>query len=147
MPEIQTDDLLKQLIAASDISSFLAEQQQHQIDIPLSDFLNSLLEQKKLVKKSVIKKSELDANYAYQLFNGHRTDPSQDIVIQLAIGMSLNLAETQKLLHIAHKPPLYVKIKRDAVIIHAINESLDVNQTNELLHRYQLETLSHKQSK
>lgn len=144
MADIKTDDLLKQLLDASDIDSFLSEHKQNQIDITLSEFLNGLLEQKKLSKADVIGKSGLSENYAYQIFSGKKANPSQNKVIQLAIGMSLNLIEVQKLLHIAKLPQLYVKVKRDSVIIHAINEQLNIMQTNELLHHYQLDLLSNE---
>ena len=67
----------------------------------LTEYLELLLNEKGLRKSDVIKRSNIDKNYAYQIFNGNKTHPSRDKMIALAIGMGLNVLETRKLLKIA----------------------------------------------
>jgi len=77
----------------------------------LTEYLSYLFEYNNLKKAEVIKSSGLTGAYGYQIFDGRR-EPSRDKVIQLAIGFSLNLEETKKLLKCAGQGELYPKIKR-----------------------------------
>jgi transcriptional regulator with XRE-family HTH domain len=80
----------------------------------------------------VIKRAGIERTYGYQLFNGTR-NPSRDKVIQIALGLGLDVDETQKLLQVAKKSPLYVKIKRDAAIIYCIVHKMDFAKTQDML--------------
>lgn len=48
--------------------------------------------------------------------------PSRDKLIQLAIGLELDVEDTQTLLKMGGMAPLYAKIKREAAIIFCINK-------------------------
>ena len=78
--------------------------------------------------------------YAYQIFSGLRV-PERKKLLCLAIGMSLNLDETQTLLKCAGYSQLYVKLPFDSIIIYGICKKFSVVQINELLFEYELETL------
>lgn len=111
--------------------------------IPNTDFvqkINEHLEHKKMKKSDLIKKTSLDRNYTYQIFSGERT-PGKDKVLQLCLALNLSLEETNRLLALSGNAPLYVKVKRDAVIMFAIKENYSVLKTNELLFEHQLEAL------
>ena len=128
-----TDDLIKDLESARNIDDYISSNKIHFADISLSDYLHKLLKEKKLIKADVIKRSELQQNYAYQIFNGVK-NPTRDKVLCIAFGMGLNLAETQQLLKSCGLPFLYAKHKRDSIIIFAVNKQLNLIQTNELLY-------------
>ena len=111
--------------------------------VPHTDFvleMNELLEKKQVIKSDVIKKTTLDRTYTYQMFSGERL-PSKDKVIQLALALNCTVQETDRLLSLSNNASLYVKVKRDAIIMFAINENYSVLQTNELLLEHHFDEL------
>jgi transcriptional regulator with XRE-family HTH domain len=95
---------------------------------------------KELVPEQVIRKAGIERSYGHQLFNGTRK-PSRDKVIQLAFGLGLDLDETQKMLQLAQKSPLYPKIKRDAAIVYCLTHDKDIMETQTMLHSLDLTLL------
>ena len=106
----------------------------------LGEMLKRLQEEKSLRKTDVIKRSELSEVYAYQIFSGQR-HPDRKKLLCLAVGMSLDLEETQTLLKCAGYAPLYVKLPFDSVVAYGICKQLSVIQINEILFDNNLETL------
>lgn len=88
----------------------------------------------------VIKAASIDRTYGHQIFNGTRR-PSRDKLLQLAFGFGLKVEETQRLLRLAEKNPLYPKIKRDAAILHSLAEGKSLMETQELLQSLELTIL------
>lgn len=82
-------------------------------------------------KSEVIRKANLDKNYAYQIFSGTRTNPSRNKILMLAFGMGLTVPETRKLLKVCNLTDLYPRSPRDSVIIFCLNNKLSLIQTNE----------------
>ena len=106
-----------------------------------AEYLEFLIENKKLRKSEIITRSNLDKNYAYQIFNGTKTNPSRDKVLMLAFGMGLDFNETAVLLKYARLPELYVRDPRDSIIIFCLENHLNLIQTNEQLMDNGLEIL------
>ena len=129
-----TDELMEALNQSSSIEEYINTEQDYLIDSALSDYLNQLLEEKSLKKSTVIKNSELNEIYGYQIFSGKRI-PSRDKLISISFGMNLSLDETQALLKYAGFAPLYPKQKRDSLLIWGKNHQFSIYQINELLHR------------
>lgn len=132
--EKETTDLYKELITEKDIKRFADDNQVLFLDQPLTDYLSQLLKSYKMIKAEVIKRSGLNGVYGYQIFDGRR-EPSRDKVLQLAIGFGLDLEEVKKLLKCAGLGELYPRIKRDALLIHAINNSMSIDETEALLYK------------
>lgn len=128
-----TEELLNILKSKRDYSEFLRQEIDELYFASISEYLEILLAQKKLKKGDVINKSNLDKSYAYQIFNGNKTNPSRDKLIMLAFGMELNLEETRKLLKISNVSDLYIRNPRDSAIIFCIENKLDLIRTNEKL--------------
>lgn len=135
-----TDELLKELSQADNINDFLLSNEANFTDVTLSEYLSNLLNEKGLSKSEVIKQSYLSDIYAYQIFSGVKK-PTRNKVLCLAFAMGLNVTETQQLLKSCSLPFLYAKHRRDSIIIFAINKSLDVLRTNELLYESGEDTL------
>lgn len=127
-----TNNLLNILITDKNIHSYLDSNSNHFLSLSFSEYLTYLLEKKKLKKSEVISDSQLQVNYAYEIFSGKKT-PSRDKVIQLCFGFHLNLDEAQRLLNIAGVGSLYAKIQRDSIIIHCFAHSKNIFECNELL--------------
>lgn len=130
----ETTDLFEELMAEKDIERFADDNHAIFIKQPLTEYLSQLLKSNKLKKADVIKRSGLNGVYGYQIFDGRR-EPSRDKIIQLAIGFCLDLEKTKKLLKCAGLGELYPRIKRDALLIHAINNSMSIDETEALLYK------------
>lgn len=125
-----TEDLLKTLLRTDEYSQF-QELKDNGI-VSLAEHLDALLDQKETSKAEVIYRARLDTVYGYQIFNGTRK-PSRDKLLQLAFGFPLTYKETLTLLRIAGVYSLYVRRRRDSIIIFALNKGFSLEQLNELL--------------
>ncbi len=82
--------------------------------------------------KDIINGTYIDSSYCYQIFRGIRK-PSRDKILQICLFMQLPLNETNRLLKLSGNSPLYIKVLRDTVLIHAFNIGLSLDETEELL--------------
>ncbi len=127
-----TSMLFRRINKSSDVEDFCVKNELWFEEVTFSEYASSICKERGLVIESVIKKAQLDRTYGHQLFNGTR-HPSRDKVLQLAFGFPLDLDETQKLLSMAGKNCLYPRVKRDAVIIFALQKKMDIIETQDLL--------------
>ena len=125
-----TGDLLKTLLRTDEYSQF--QELKDNGVVSLAEHLDALLDQKKTSKAEVIYRARLDTVYGYQIFNGTRK-PSRDKLLQLAFGFPLTYKETLTLLRIAGVYSLYVRRRRDSIIIFALTKGFSLEQLNELL--------------
>ena len=139
----QTDELLKELDNTSDINQYLSTNRDELIEQNVAKYLNELLEKKEnLTKSKIIKSTSLSESYIYDIFRGEKSNPSRNKLLQIAFAMSLGLETTQKLLKIAKVGILYPRIKRDSIIIFALNKILDFFECENLLEQAEVEGLS-----
>ncbi len=139
----QTDELLKELSNTSDINQYLSTNRNELIEQNVAKFLNELLNKKEgLTKSKIVKSSSLSESYVYDIFRGDKGNPSRDKLLQIAFAMNLDLETTQKLLKIAKVGALYPRIKRDSIIIFAINKNLDFFECENLLEKAEVDGLS-----
>ena len=135
-----TSEIVKELGLCPDFQTFYSENKEHMVSANLTQLLAELLNSKGLKKSQVIKNAELSEVYGYQIFSGLRV-PERKKLLCLAIGMELNIDEVQQLLKCAGYSQLYVKIPFDSVVLYGFCKGLSVVQINELLYKYNLETL------
>ena len=135
-----TAKIIEELGLCDDFKTFYDEHKEYMVGDNLSDMLHNLQREKGLRKTDIIKRSELSEVYAYQIFSGTR-HPERKKLLCLAVGMSLNLEETQTLLKCAGYAPLYVKMPFDSVVIYGVCKQLSVIEINEILFDNHLETL------
>lgn len=135
-----TSEIVRELGLSPDFQSFYDENKEYMISADLAQLLNNLLKTKGLRKSQVIKKAELSEVYGYQIFSGLRV-PERKKLLCLTIGMGLNIDEAQQLLKCAGYSPLYVKKPFDSVILYGLCKGFSVVEMNELLYKYDLETL------
>lgn len=98
----------------------------------LSEYLSGLLDERGLTVREIIRVCNLDRSYGYQLFNGTRR-PTRNILLTLALVLHLSEAETQRLLKIGGRQPLYVRNRWDAAVLYALAHNLGLEGTDELL--------------
>lgn len=135
-----TSEIVKELGLSPDFQTFYNENKEYMVTSDLSQLLAELLKSKGLKKTSVIKNSELSEVYSYQIFSGLRV-PERKKLLCLAIGMGLNIDEAQQLLKCAGYSQLYVKKPFDSIVLYGLCKGLSVVEVNELLYKYDMETL------
>lgn len=139
--EKTTEELMEILKSKKSIAAYFAEEVDELEFASLPEYLELLLREKKMKKSDVIRRSNLDKNYAYQIFNGNKSHPSRDKMLMLALGMRLQIIETRKLLKIAGACDLYPRNPRDSVILYCLNKGCTLMEVNELLSDYNLDIL------
>lgn len=135
-----TDELLNELKNAENIEAFFKANEDKFLNQTTPCYLNELLTIKGLSVATVATASGV-GEYTYKVFGGDRK-PSRDILIAIAIGMSLSLEEAQLLLRISKFAILDSRDKRDSIIIYALANGLSVAQTDDLLYNNDLTTLN-----
>ncbi len=135
-----TAKIVEELGLCDDFKTFYDENADYMITDSLSTMLERLLAEKGLKKATVIKSSEIAETYGYQIFSGTRI-PERKKLLCLAIGMGLDINETQTLLKAAGYSPLYVKLPFDSVILYGLCKKLSIIEVNELLFANGLEML------
>jgi len=135
-----TAEIVRELGLCADFKTFYKENKTYIVSQKLSELLCQLLEKKGLKRAHVIRAAELTEVYGYQIFSGIRT-PDRKKILCLAVGMGLNIDETQQLLKCAGYPQLYVKRPMDSVVLYGLCKGLSVVQINEILYEYEMETL------
>lgn len=130
---LSTDELLVLLFKSPSLSLFLDGRNLDLAMPSFSDYISSLCAEQNEVPEHIIQRSGLEKSFGHQLFNGRRA-PSRDTVLQLAFGFSLSVPETQELLRIARKSPLYPRVKRDAAIIYCLYHGISFVDAQIILH-------------
>ena len=141
MKKKDTNELMNELIKSDNTDEYCSKNAQFMVNDKISIYLNNILENKRLVKSKIIKKTELSEVQCYQIFDGRRK-PSRDSLLSICIAMELSLDETQQMLKTGGFAPLYPKNKRDVIIIKGIQNNLSVAQINERLYDMDLPTIN-----
>lgn len=136
-----TEELIHEIKSATDIDDYLTVNRDNMLTTPLSDYLNTLLRQKKIRKADVIRGSLLSRAYVYKIFAGEKI-PSRDKLIALAFGLGLSDSETQKMLKLSGYRELYARNKRDALLLFALQKHKSILEVNELLYDHHLVILN-----
>ena len=126
-----TEDLLKKIKNTANIAEFLDKHNDEFIKETPKSYLNFMLSKKNMSVARIAKESGV-GEYTYKIFNDERK-PSRNILIALAVGMSLTLQETQLLLRISKFAILDSRDKRDSIIIFGLMNHLSVFEIDDLL--------------
>lgn len=125
----QTEELEHEIRAGNSARILSSEQ----FSTPkLAEYLLTLLQTHDCSVQMIIQTCNLDRSYGYQLFNGTRR-PTREFLLQLALTSGLEEQETQRLLKIAGRAPLYARNRWDAAVLYGLTHKLAVEETNELL--------------
>ena len=119
------------LRSTANIDFFLKEIEPMSLEMSLADYIDFLLKEKQITKNKILQKSLVDQNYAYQIMNGRKQNPARDILIRIAFAFPLTVKETQLLLYLGNASKLYVKDKRDSIILYALENNLGFEFAND----------------
>lgn len=129
-----TTELLELLKKSSDITTYIKQASEDFISHSTPDFhLNKFLTEKNLKKSDIVRLSGLERKYVYDIFAGRRI-PSRDKLLAICFAMQLTIDEIQQLLKATNYPPLYARLERDSIILFALQQHLNLTDTNELLY-------------
>lgn len=127
-----TDKLNLLLKNTKDIQQFIESNKDHLAERNLADYLEKLLNKKNMKKSEISRRAGLDSSYIYDIFAG-RKKPGRNKVLAMCFGFQLNSDESNHLLNYASLGELYPRIKRDSIIIFALNNNIDIDRCNYLL--------------
>ena len=133
MKEPLTSDLLDELLSSSDPAEFASKHKITQRNLP--DYLQQLLDEKGLKRSEVVKEANLDATYGYQIFMGQR-NASREKILALIFPLRCTLQEANRVLRAAGHSELYVKSRRDAIIIFCLDHGYSLMRANGELYRF-----------
>lgn len=138
-----TEQLTNEILSTNNIDEYLEKNEEYLNNISLPSELCCLLEKKGLKKSDVIAASGITVTYGYDLFSGYKNKkPSRNIILALSLAMQLDISQTQRLLKISGNGALYPRIPRDSVIMYAIQNALTRSETDDLLNKRGMETIS-----
>lgn len=135
MPKKSTTNLENELKRSETLENFLLNNKKELSISPLAEQIQALLAAKGLTKSEVVKRSALNDVYAYQIISGTRR-PSRDKLICLCIAIDATLDETQALLTNGGFAPLYVRNRRDSIIIFSLSHRENMTQLNNKLYEH-----------
>lgn len=130
----KTDDLMNEILFTNNISQYITSNQEEFLDTPLHIYLKQLLADSGLSVSQVVNRAN-KGEYIYQVFRGIK-NPSRDVLISIALAVSLSVEETSQLLRNARMPVLDSRNRRDSILIFALNRRLTVPDTNDVLYEF-----------
>lgn len=128
-----TDNLLNELNHEKcNIEKYLQSNPESFVFDSINEFWENAISRSGLSKSNIINKADFSYCYFYDVINGRKI-PGKDKIIRLILTMNLSVDDCQEALRLSGRSSLYPRIKRDSIIIYAINQGLTVYQTSELL--------------
>ena len=137
---LRTDELENQLSASIHLDEFLQKNQDQFLTGKLRELLADLIQKRGISKSELARYAHMSDVYLFQILNGRRT-PSRDRLLSLCIALGCSLDEIQEILKQFRYNRLYVKDRRDAVIMYGIEKQWDVTKLNDALYNAGEETL------
>jgi len=141
MQDRTSKDLEKELSSCAQLHTFLENNKQCMKEESVSEILKRYMEEKGFSRTDVIARSGLNDIYAHQILAGKRR-PSRDKLLCLCFGLELNAEQVQCMLRDCGYVPLYVKKRRDSIILYAFLKSMSLIELNELLYEEKEELLN-----
>lgn len=136
-----TQELLDIIKKSPQISDYIENETTNLIQQELHQYLQQLLTEKQLSPAELIKRSGLYRTYGYEILSGKKR-PDREKVLALCFAFSLSFEETQNLLKATGYPILYARIKRDSIIIFALQHAASLTDVNELLFDFGFDILT-----
>lgn len=133
MDYTRTEDLLNYLKKENiSYESYLKKHQNSFIQNDLSEMWTDIIKNCNMKKSDIINASDIGYTYFYDIIRGDKI-PSRDKVLKILIAMKTDLAKIQGILRLYGWAGLYPKIKRDSIIIYAVNHGFSLLQLQKLL--------------
>ena len=141
MADKTTGELQQELMDQPNIESYLSDNQFCFMEQGILDLLEALRARCGLPKAEIARRSGMSEVYLHQVFFGRR-NPSRDRLLALCVGMDASLEGANQMLKQAGYAQLYPRLRRDAIISHALIHHRPLREINEALFAENEKTLS-----
>lgn len=81
------------------------------------NFMNDALRRKGLKKQEILLKADVPLRYGYKLLAEEKRTQKRDVILRIGYAAELTLKEMQRALKIYGMSPLYIRNRRDAILI------------------------------
>ncbi len=135
-----TNELISEISKSPSLTHF---QQKNKDNLNIPDACEYLLEkaaEKGLKKADLIRLSKIERTYGYHLLSGQRKLTRNKIIL-FALTAALSLDDTQKILKYAGEPMLYIRNRRDEVLIYALTHKETLHDVDVTLNELNMEPL------
>lgn len=135
-----TDELFHNLKVSSDLEQYFVVNREELVQDKLGDYLYQLLDKKKIMATQAAQRALLSKSQIYNILND-TTKPSRAFIIRLSFGIQATLEQVQQMLRLSENQLLYPRVKRDAILIFALENKLSLEDAHELLEKRGMEGL------
>ena len=108
--------------------------------ITFSEYLYGLMEQRGLSAVDMIERTSINRSYFYAVLAGQKI-PLKNMILRISLTLRCTLTETNRLLRLAGLSALYPRVRRDAVLIYAVENKATMQEANLLLEQAEEEPL------
>ena len=138
--EIDNETLLRAIKEATSPELFIEQYGDALHTESLTELLEYLLSQTGMSKAELARRSATSEVYLHQVFSGRRS-PSRDRLLCFCLGLRCALTNAQELLRRCGYAMLYVRDRRDALLLFCLLHQKTVFEANELLEKFDLQQL------
>ncbi|MCD8397569.1 MAG: hypothetical protein LUD12_10405 [Lachnospiraceae bacterium] len=144
--KMTTSQLLNLIKKSNDFSEVKEAYHDKTEDPVFCHYLYHLMEKHGVAPKDIIVESGIERSYFYHVQSGKKM-PGRNIVLRIAFCMSATYPEASQMLRLAGQGALYPRVRRDAILIYAIEKKLTMQQANDMLLQEKELPLYEKRSK
>lgn len=128
-----TEDLLEQLkMKNMSYEDWLGDNEDSFIQRDFAEFWHGVVEESGISKTDISNRANLGWTYLYDILKGKKI-PSRDTIVRLFLAMQLGSEKCQEALKMNNWAVLYPKVKRDSILLYALNHKLTMSETEILL--------------
>lgn len=134
-------DILNTFQDKSQLNKYIDSLESNKNNLELFQYILKVARDKGFEKSDIIRNSDLYRTYGYEILSGKKL-PSRDKLLQICIGNNFTLDETNRCLTLGKLGVLYAKNPRDSILIYALNNKLNLIDTNIILHGHNFDPLA-----
>ena len=131
---------MENLKTGDSITSFFEDNPLDFVSCSFRDLIKPVIQARKISSASMIKDSGINRRYYFDILSGKK-NPSRNYVIRILLALKLTIQDAQWTLRAAGYSQLYVRNRRDAVIIYAFEHSISIKTCNEMLCNIEVELI------
>ncbi len=135
-----TEKILDHLSGTESLTEFFQENKEAFNLSTIGEYIELELKNRKITKASIIRKSGINKRFFYDILAGKKI-PNRRYIIRTFLAIGVDFNDVQWYLKACDYPQLYVKNKRDSIIIYCLKNKLSVSECNKMLNHVDLENL------
>ena len=135
-----TSDLSREITDHADLKDFLTDNREEFRGSLMKKVLNDAFIRRGLSKAETAECSGMSEVYLHQILSGKRV-PSRDRLLCLCIAIEMTETEVNAALKECGYAGLYIRNRRDAIILYALKNGWDIHRLNDALFEENEETL------